>query len=69
MLVNDTGEQNKKKDFVDDKTWLVLGVLKGVESNYAISFCKLVIVLEVQWCKNEQNLVFYQRAGSISQKP
>ena len=69
MLVNDTGEQNKKKNFVDDKIWLVLGVLKGVESNYAISFCKLVIVLEVQWCKNEQNLVFYQRAGSISQKP
>ena len=65
MLVNDTGEQNKKKDFVDDKTWLVLGVLKGVESNYAISFCKLVIVLEVQWCKNEQNLVF---SGSIFQK-
>ena len=36
----------KKKKFVADKVRSVLGVFKGVEYEYEISFCKLALVLE-----------------------
>ena len=48
---NYTGQQNEKK-IVANKVRLVLGVFKGVEYEYEISFCKLALVLEIQYFIN-----------------